>query len=140
MSRPSSFFFALTSALIGLSVTLRADEILHRARPTLHEIKGDLPLDRAVTVALRQNPDILKQLAEIERTRGLVIEARAQALPHLVLTANYDQQDPKMVENVNGQNRNSDNPQEILIQTGPSPGPGQPAPTFDLGQLFSSSS
>ncbi len=140
MSRPSSFFIALTAALIGLSWPLWAQEISHRARPTLHEITGDLTLDRAVNVALRQNPDILKQLSEIERTRGLVIEARGQALPHLVLNANYDQQDANLVQNTSGQNQNSQAPTEIIVQTGPSPGPGQPAPTIDLGQLFSSSS
>jgi outer membrane protein len=61
-------------------------------------VTGDLTLDRAVQIALRQNPDILKALQEIERTRGQVIEVRAQALPHLSATATYNQQDKELLE------------------------------------------
>jgi len=62
----------------------------------------DLTLDEAVSIALRQNPDILKAEQEIERTRGLVIEVRASALPSINLTASYNQQDPALLESVGG--------------------------------------
>src|SRR3989442_2196306 len=40
-------------------------------------------IDQAVLTALQQNPDVLRALQEIERTKGVVIEIRAQALPHI---------------------------------------------------------
>ncbi|MES2572303.1 MAG: hypothetical protein V4710_19890, partial [Verrucomicrobiota bacterium] len=40
-----------------------------------------LTLDEAVQVAIQQNPDVRRARQEIERTRGVVIEVRAQALP-----------------------------------------------------------
>ena len=56
-------------------------------RFTLHE---------AINTALRQNPDILRALAEIERTKGLVVEVRGQALPQLEATAFFQQTDPNL--------------------------------------------
>jgi len=61
-------------------------------------VTGDLTLDRAVQLALRQNPQILLALQEIKRTHGQVVEVRAQALPQLSLNVNYDQQDPELIE------------------------------------------
>lgn len=55
-------------------------------------------LDQAIAYALQNNPDILEAKQEIERTRGLVIEVRAQALPQVVSTATYSQQDPNLLE------------------------------------------
>jgi outer membrane protein TolC len=55
-------------------------------------------LGSAVSLALKQNPDILKAIHEIERTRGQIIEVRAQALPQLVNTGTYNQQDPRLLE------------------------------------------
>ncbi len=57
-----------------------------------------LTLDEAVQLALRQNPQIEKSRQEIERTRGVVIEVRAQALPQVSSTATYNQQDPALLE------------------------------------------
>ena len=59
---------------------------------------GNLTLDQAVKIALRQNPDLLKQLQEIERTRGQIIEVRAEALPHLLMQASYDQRAKELFE------------------------------------------
>jgi len=56
-----------------------------------------LTLQAAVSLALRQNPDILKAIHEIERTRGQVIEVRAEALPTLQAAANYTQYDPRLI-------------------------------------------
>ena len=56
-----------------------------------------LTLESAITIALRQNPDILKAIHEIERTRGQVIEVRAQALPQAAATGSYSQYDPAIV-------------------------------------------
>ena len=56
-----------------------------------------LSLDAAVSLALKQNPDILKAIHEIERTRGQVIEIRAQALPSLQAAGSYSQYAPELV-------------------------------------------
>ena len=125
------------AAAFALLAAAHAGDSARVARPAQHTITGDLTLDRAVFIAIQQNPDVLKQLAEIERTRGLIIQARAQALPHLSLTTTYDQQDPRLTEQQSG---SGGRVPQILIPTGLPPGPGQPAPTVDLGPLFSRSS
>lgn len=50
-----------------------------------------ITLTQAVQTALEHNADILRQIAEIKRTRGQVIEIRAQALPQLGASSNYNQ-------------------------------------------------
>jgi len=135
MNRPLLFS---TSLLLG-AMLAPAGEVMNASRPIKREVRGDLTLEQAVEIALRQNPDLLKQLTEIERTRGLVIETRGKALPHLSVRANYDQQDRGLVEQFEGGGRNTGPVPEILVPAGPSPGPGEPAPTVDIVQLFSSS-
>ena len=83
--------FSAAFALFITASGLTAEEVRWAARPIIHKFTGNLTLDEAVKIALRQNPDVLKQLQEIERTRGQYIEVRAEALPHLTLTAVYDQ-------------------------------------------------
>lgn len=70
-------------------------------------IRGPLTLERAVSLALKQNPDLLRALKEIERTRGQVIEVRAQALPQLVATSSYFQQDKDLLEQNSSSGGNS---------------------------------
>ena len=62
----------------------------------IRQLTGPLTLAEAVNLALRQNPDVLRALREIERARGRVIEVRAQALPHVALSSGYDQIDMKL--------------------------------------------
>lgn len=57
-----------------------------------------LTLENAVSIALKQNPEILRALKEIERTRGQVIEVRAQALPRVTGTGTYNQVDPNLLQ------------------------------------------
>jgi outer membrane protein TolC len=53
-------------------------------------------LEQAVLTALRQNPDILRAKEEIERTKGVILEIGAQALPHVNPTATLSWTDPKL--------------------------------------------
>ena len=85
-------------ALIQPNPLVTAGETTRVGRVVTRHFAGDLTLDRAVQIALRQNPEILKALQEIERTRGQVIEVRSQALPHLTLSGNYNQQDRALLE------------------------------------------
>ncbi len=50
-----------------------------------------ITLDQAIQTALEHNADILRQIAEIKRTLGQVVEVRAQALPQLGVTSGYSQ-------------------------------------------------
>lgn len=88
-------FLAATLALLLPTFTpdARAGEASGGART----FSGDLTLDAAVQTALAQNPDILKQLQEIERTRGQIVEVRAQALPRVDASGNFRQQDRRLV-------------------------------------------
>ena len=57
----------------------------------------DLTLDGAVQIALRQNPAILAAQQEIKRTRGVVLEVQAQALPHLTVDNTFTQQEKNVL-------------------------------------------
>jgi outer membrane protein TolC len=94
MSRRLTLPLALALTFIWLGAG-RAAEI---GKPVERTVSGDMTLGRAVQIALRQNPELLKALQEIERTRGQVIEVRAQALPRVTLSGRYDQQDKELLE------------------------------------------
>ena len=89
--------FLLAASTAGLLV-LSLEAGAKNAKESDRTLTGDLALDEAVRTALRQNPDLLKQLQEIERTRGQIIEIRAEALPHLTLSASYDQRAKDLFE------------------------------------------
>jgi outer membrane protein len=59
-------------------------------------LSGNVTLDEAVTLALRQNPDVLRSVREIERVHGQIVEVRAQALPHLGVTGSFTSTDPHL--------------------------------------------
>jgi outer membrane protein len=63
----------------------------------VRQLNGTLNVDEAVDLAVRQNPEVLKALRELERSHGQVVEVRALALPHLALAANYSQTDAGIV-------------------------------------------
>src|SRR6266513_404199 len=55
-------------------------------------------IDQSVITALQQNPDVRRALEEIRRTKGVVIEIRAQALPHIGPTGTFEWMDPNLRE------------------------------------------
>ena len=57
-----------------------------------------LTLDEAVQTALKRNPSVLAAEQEIERTRGQVIEVRAQALPQLTVNSSFQQEDRSLMQ------------------------------------------
>lgn len=65
-------------------------------------MRRTLTLQGAISLALKQNPDILKSVHEIERTRGQVVEVRAQALPSMKAAGSYTQYDPDLLEGGGG--------------------------------------
>jgi outer membrane protein TolC len=95
-------FLAASLAIAGDAPRKASRKKVEVAVSESPEIRGPMSLDRAISLALKQNPDLQRALQEIERTRGQVIEVRAQALPHVGLNANYFQQDKYLLERSNG--------------------------------------
>src|SRR6266436_2023880 len=56
-------------------------------------------LDQAVITALAQNPVVLQALEEIRRTKGVIIQIRAEALPQIGPSATFTWTDPNLKEN-----------------------------------------
>lgn len=88
---------SIAAALLVLSPALAV-----QPKPIKHTWSGDLTLDQAIKLALKQNPNVLKALWQIEQTRGQIIEVRAQALPHVALTSTYFQQSKSLLARSGG--------------------------------------
>src|SRR5215510_14515827 len=61
---------------------------------------GKIPtftLDQAILTALQQNPTLLNAEQEIKRTKGVIIQVRAQALPQINAQSNFEWTDPNLV-------------------------------------------
>jgi outer membrane protein TolC len=54
-------------------------------------------LDQAILTALQRNPTLLNAEQEIKRTKGVIIQVRAQVLPQINVNANFDWTDPNLV-------------------------------------------
>src|SRR4030095_10572717 len=53
-------------------------------------------LDQAILTALQRNPTLLNAEQEIKRTRGVIIQVRAQALPQINANADFQWTDPHL--------------------------------------------
>src|SRR6476620_6203681 len=53
-------------------------------------------LDQAILTALQQNPTLLNAEQEIKRSKGVIIQVRAQALPQINANANFQWTDPHL--------------------------------------------
>jgi outer membrane protein TolC len=72
--------FAFT-ALAGSESTVKTTTSVSARRFTLQQ---------ALETAFQRNPDILRARQEIRRTKGVLVEVRAQALPHLTADAAFN--------------------------------------------------
>src|SRR5437588_11309008 len=54
-------------------------------------------LGQAILTALQQNPTLLNAEQEIKRTKGVIIQVRAQALPQITAQGTFDWTDPNLV-------------------------------------------
>src|SRR5216110_1290720 len=60
---------------------------------------GKIPtftLNQAILTALQRNPALLNAEQEIKRTRGVIIQVRAQVLPQVNARANFEWTDPHL--------------------------------------------
>ena len=53
-------------------------------------------LDQAILTAVQRNPTLLNAEQEIKRSRGVIIQVRAQALPQINANANFQWTDPNL--------------------------------------------
>src|SRR5881227_2489920 len=53
-------------------------------------------LNQAILTALQRNPALLNAEQEIKRTRGVIIQVRAQVLPQITANANCQWTDPHL--------------------------------------------
>ena len=89
------------AAMISASWVARAgtgEESTSTSRGT--SSSGKVPtftLDQAILTSLQRNPTLLNAEQEIKRTKGVIIQVRAQVLPQVNVTANFDWTDPNLV-------------------------------------------
>jgi outer membrane protein len=89
----SAMFGILTEQAFGGSETRSATGTASRGNA------GKVPtftLDQAILMALQQNPDLLNAQQEIKRTKGVIIQVRAQALPQINANAEFEWIDPNL--------------------------------------------
>ena len=87
--------FALTT-LAGFTASLLAGESNGTYR------SHHLTLDEAVQIAIKENPNILRQVQELKRNKGLVYQAQARLFPQVTGSVSYTQEDPGLVSNSTG--------------------------------------
>jgi len=95
-------FFSLLFVLVTFFALVRDLPLLAGTGEV--EVRTGIPrftLEQAILTALQRNPDIQRARQEIERTKGLYLELRADALPRVDATSNFTQTDPHL-ENFTG--------------------------------------
>ncbi len=97
---------------------------------------GNLTLEEALSIALRQNPDIRRAIQEIERTRGQVIEVRARALPHITATGSYTHQDLNLIEGGSSGGQSRSRSSDLGSLLGGTDGTGAAIDAQRLGEIF----
>src|SRR3989440_9973071 len=71
-------------------------ETTSRIRTTSGGAVPTFTLDQAILTAVQRNPTLLNAEQEIKRTRGVIIQVRAQALPQINANANFQWVDPNL--------------------------------------------
>ena len=92
----SGFLTLFVSAFAGDSTTTTT--VRHKSWTEYGEPaeSRSFTLERAILTALKQNPDILRAIQEIERSKGVIIQVRAQALPQVNAQASLSWTDPNL--------------------------------------------
>jgi outer membrane protein len=71
-------------------------ETTSRTRTTSGGAVPTFTLDQAILTSVQRNPTLLNAEQEIKRTRGVIIQVRAQALPQINANANFQWTDPHL--------------------------------------------
>lgn len=94
MRKLFSYFTAFTVLLAASS-----QAPVSAGTDTVVEVRSAVPrftLNDAILTALQRNPEIQRAKQEIERTKGLYLELRANALPRVDATGNWTDTDPHL--------------------------------------------
>src|SRR5690242_11479580 len=73
-----------------------AGEAVSRTRTKSEGAIPTFTLDQAILTAVQRNPTLLNAEQEIKRTKGVIIQVRAQALPQISANANFQWTDPHL--------------------------------------------
>jgi outer membrane protein TolC len=98
------------------------------SRSEVRSVRSGVPrftLNQAILTALQQNPSIQIARQEIERTKGLYIQMRAEALPQIGSTGSFQDTDPHLQVNHGGS----------ANTTTPTPTPGGTPPGLDTSSF-----
>jgi outer membrane protein len=94
------FLFCLGIAAIFGQLSFAGTEGTYETRSRTRRIsEAAVPtftLDQAILTAVQRNPTLLNAEQEIKRTRGVIIQVRAQALPQINANANFQWVDPNL--------------------------------------------
>lgn len=93
----------LTFTAISLAAFLSASS-LSRAGSEVVQMNSSrsFTLPQAIETALQRNPEIQRARQEIERTKGIYIEVRAEALPQIAANGSFSDTDPHIFVNHGG--------------------------------------
>src|SRR5215468_6743376 len=86
--------------VLGQSIsagTEGAYETTSRTRTTSGGAVPTFTLNQAILTAVQRNPTLLNAEQEIKRSRGVIIQVRAQALPQINANANFQWTDPNLI-------------------------------------------
>ena len=92
------FSLGIFAALAGLSQQSFAGSETTRSSSETRSV-GRIPtftLDQAILTALQRNPTLLNAEQEIKRTKGVIIQVRAQVLPQVTARGNFEWTDPNL--------------------------------------------
>jgi outer membrane protein TolC len=93
------FILAIFSASVGfrpVAFAGAARETSSKSRAVSTSNARTFTLDQAIQTALRQNPTVLNAIQEIQRTKGVIIQIRAEALPHITPSGSFEWIDPNL--------------------------------------------
>jgi outer membrane protein TolC len=92
------FAVAMSAALQPLAFGGESGKVrsVSKERATSRNSARIFTLDQAIQTAVRQNPSILNAIQEIERTKGVIIQIRAEALPHITPSGSFEWIDPNL--------------------------------------------
>lgn len=93
------FFMRKHLLFIGHVIAIVSIGLAARAGTEISTGSNRVPrftLNQAILTALQRNPDILRAEQEIKRTKGVIIEIRAQALPHVTASGQFEWTDPNL--------------------------------------------
>ncbi|MBV9127420.1 MAG: TolC family protein [Verrucomicrobia bacterium] len=138
----------LFTQIVALPLRAGPTTVVERRPPPIDDALRaqlkNLTLDRAISIAVQRNPDILRQLQEIQRYKGLYLEARADALPHLVFTGTFTETDRRLLTAGSSASLASGGASTLgngtLIDSTGQPLTTSTGQVFNLAQLFSGGS